>query len=299
MKIKYRYGSPIKRAPAGLGGTRPSPWPSTPTAASWSEMSGRHNVASLAEAVKGKTPEEAAEEFRRFGRKVMASTIELADGKYLDRTGEMIEKVAEQTGIHFPHRLQRYVELSIIGPRPLDRWNVAVSTLVELRMQVFSCSLLKALQDAGVPTEGTPCREFCLASFRVAAEKCGLETQTTPPGWWWRPASSMSTPTMTWPCSHAGRRLQSQQGVTTEVIGNCGTGAAPATAAYLDYYQMFLAESWARSMPSLGAPRRSSTGRWRRRALPSTWPPSFPTARYASWPWAWRTAHLRRPRWRL
>jgi hypothetical protein len=177
MKIKYRYGSPIKERLLVLE-EPPRPLAFDADRAFVVEMSSRHNVASLAEAVKGKAPEEAAEEFRRLGREVMASTIELADGKYLDRTGEMIEKVAEQTGIHFPHRLQRYVELSIIGPRPLDRWNVAVSTIGELRMQVFSCSLLKALQDAGVPTEGTPCRELCLAGLRAAAEKCGLKVQT-------------------------------------------------------------------------------------------------------------------------
>jgi len=176
VKINYRYGSPIKERLLVLEE------PGRPLAFDADrgfvvEMSSRHNVASLAEAVKGKSPKEAAAEFRRLGREVMASTIELADGKYLDRTGEMIEKVAEQTGIHFPHRLQRYVELSIVGPRPLDRWNVAVSTLVQLRMQVFSCALLKALQDAGVPTEGTPCREFCLAGFQAAAEKCGLKVQ--------------------------------------------------------------------------------------------------------------------------
>jgi hypothetical protein len=176
MKINYRYGSPIKERLLVLEE------PGRPLAFDADrgfvvEMSSRHSAASLAEAVKGKAPEEAAAELRRLGREVMASTIELADGKYLDRTGEMVEKVAEQTGIHFPHRLQRYIELSIIGPRPLDRWNVAVSTIGELRMQVFSCSLLKALQDAGVPTEGAPCREFCLASFRVAADRCGLAIQ--------------------------------------------------------------------------------------------------------------------------
>jgi hypothetical protein len=176
MKITYRYGSPIKERLLVLEE------PGRPLAFDADrgfmvEMSSRHSPASLAEAVKGKAPKEAAEVLHRLGREVMASTIELADGKYLDRTGEMVEKVAEQTGIHFPHRLQRYVELSIIGPRPLDRWNVAVSTVVELRMQVFSCSLLKALQEAGVPTEGTPCREFCLASFRTASDKCRLEIQ--------------------------------------------------------------------------------------------------------------------------
>jgi len=177
MKIKYRYGSPIQERLLVLED------PGQPLLFDADrdfvvEMSRRHNVGSLAEGVKGKGPKEAAEELRRLGREVMASTIELADGRYLDRTGEMVEKVAQQTGLHFPHRLQRYVELSIIGPRPLDRWNVAVSTLDELRMQVFSCSLAKALEEAGVSTQGTPCREFCLASFQMAADKCGLKLRT-------------------------------------------------------------------------------------------------------------------------
>lgn len=177
MKIKYRYGSPIKERLLVLED------PGQPLLFDADrgfvvDMSKRHNVASMAKGVKGAPPKKAADEFRRLGREVMASAIELADGKYLDRTGEMVDKVAEQTGIHFPHRIQRYVELSIIGPRPLDRWNVAVSTIDELRMQVFSCSLLKSLQEAGVSTEGTPCREFCLAGFQVAADKCGLKLKT-------------------------------------------------------------------------------------------------------------------------
>jgi hypothetical protein len=178
MKITYRYGSPIKERLLVL--EEPGRQLAFDADRGFVvEMSSRHSTASVAEAVKGKASEQAADELRRLGREVMASVIELADGKYMDRTGEMVEKVAGQTGIHFPHRLQRYVELSIIGARPLDRWNVAVSTLAELRIQVFSCSLLKALQEAGVPMEGAPCREFCLASFRVAADKCGLEVQVT------------------------------------------------------------------------------------------------------------------------
>lgn len=178
MKIKYRYGSPIEERLLVLEE------PGRPLAFDADrgfvvEMSRRHSLPSLTEPVKGKPAEKAAEEFRRLGREVMASTIELADGKYLDRTGEVVELVAKQTGIDFPHRLQRYVELAIIGPRPLDRWNVAVSTTSELRMQVFSCSVLKALEDAGVPTKGTPCREFCLAAFQAAVDKCGLKVETT------------------------------------------------------------------------------------------------------------------------
>ncbi len=178
MKIKYRYGNPIKERLLVLED------PGKPLLFDADrdfvvEMSTRHNVASMADAVKGKTGKKATDELRRLGRETMASTIELADGKYMDRTGEMVEKVAEQTGIHFPHRLERYVELFILGPRPLDRWNVAVATVDELRMQVFSCSLAKALQEAGVSNQGAACREFCLAGFAAAADKCGLKVRTT------------------------------------------------------------------------------------------------------------------------
>ena len=177
MKIKYRYGSPIKERLLVLEEAG-QPLLFDADRGFVVDMSSRHNVASMAEEVKGKAPKSAVDEFRRLGREVMASTIELADGKYIDRTGEMVEKVAQQTGIHFPHPVQRYVELFIIGPRPLDRWNVAVASSSELRMQVVSCALAKALQDAGVSTEETPCREFCLAGFQVAAEKCGLKLKT-------------------------------------------------------------------------------------------------------------------------
>ena len=177
MRIRYRYGSPIKERLLVLEE------PGQPLAFDADrgfvvEMSSRHSLVSLTEPVKGKAPQKAAEEFRRLGREVMASTIELADGKYTDRTGEVVELVAKQTGIDFPHRLQRYVELAIIGPRPLDRWNVAVSTTSELKMQVFSCSLLKSLEEAGVPTKGTPCREFCLAAFQAAVDKCDLKVES-------------------------------------------------------------------------------------------------------------------------
>jgi len=177
MRIKYRYGSPIRERLLVLEE------PGRPLLFDADrgfvvEMSVRHNLASMAGTLKGKEPKKAAEEFRRLGKEVMASTIELADGKFMDRTGEMVEEVAKQTGIQFPHRLQRYVELSVLGPRPLDRWNIAVSTTSELRMQVFSCQMLKALQEAGVETKGTPCREFCLACFQVAADNCGLKVQS-------------------------------------------------------------------------------------------------------------------------
>lgn len=138
------------------------------------DLSDRYSAKALAEDVKGKSAEAAKDAFERFGRELMAATVELVDGKYMDRAGEMLKKVAKQTGITFPHEVERYIELSIIGLRPFDRWNIAESTIKKLCIQVQSCAINKGLEDGGV--EGAaqvPCKALCLASFAAAAEKTG------------------------------------------------------------------------------------------------------------------------------
>ncbi len=135
------------------------------------EVSSRCNVKALAEGLAGKSEREVKEALQRFGQEVMEVTAELADGKYLDRTGEMVAKVAAQTGVFFPHPVQRYVELSIIGARPLDQWNIRESTVRSMCLQVFRCSVLRELEAAGVNTDGLPCQGLCLGSFEVAGSK--------------------------------------------------------------------------------------------------------------------------------
>jgi hypothetical protein len=135
------------------------------------EVSSRCNVKTLAEGLAGKPERQVKQALRRFGEEVMEVTAELADGKYLDRTGEMVAKVAAQTGVSFPHPVQRYVELSIIGTRPLDQWNIREATVNSLCLQVFRCSVLQELQAAGVNTDGLPCKGLCLGSFEVAGTK--------------------------------------------------------------------------------------------------------------------------------
>jgi hypothetical protein len=137
------------------------------------EVSVACDAKAFVQSLKGKSEKEAEEALAAFGRKVMETTIGLADGKYLDRTGEMIEKVAQRTGISFPHRFERYVELSIIGSRPLDRWNITKATTKELRLQLFACAIQRELKEAGIEFEGMACKALCMASFRAAAEKTG------------------------------------------------------------------------------------------------------------------------------
>jgi hypothetical protein len=135
------------------------------------EITSKFDIVAVAKSLQGKDEKEAYKALEELGKKVMKLTIELADTKYLDRTGEMVEKVAKQTGISFPHRLGRYLELSIFGLRPTDRWNISKATTKEVVLQVSACAVYKALEDAGI--KGLPCQAFCFASFEAAAEKTG------------------------------------------------------------------------------------------------------------------------------
>lgn len=128
------------------------------------------DIGALVESVKGKDEKVALEAMEAFGKELMKLTIELADSKFIDRTGEMLERVAKQTGISFPHRFERYVELSILASRPTDRWNITKATTRELVLQVSSCTLNKAMAEAGL---ALPCKAMCLASFEVAAARTG------------------------------------------------------------------------------------------------------------------------------
>jgi hypothetical protein len=172
MKSRYRYGKPIPDRLMTLED------PGRPLAFDADrglveDLSQQCDIKSFVGGLKEKGKGEREAALRAFGKSVMEATIELADGKYLDRAGEVIEKVAEQTGVSFPHRLERYVELSIIGSRPVDRWNITKATTKELTLEVFSCSVLREMQEAGLEPDGGLCHDFCLASFQAAARKTG------------------------------------------------------------------------------------------------------------------------------
>jgi len=135
------------------------------------DVTQKFDIGAAAKSLQGKDEKETYKALEDLGKKVMKLTIELADTKYLDRTGDMVEKVYKQTGISFPHRLARYVELSIFGLRPTDRWNISKATTKELVLQVSTCAIHKALEDTGI--KGLPCKGFCFASLEAAAEKTG------------------------------------------------------------------------------------------------------------------------------
>lgn len=142
------------------------------------EMSALFNLRELAEKLR-ETPDDQRKVYDEFGRSVMQKVFELADSKYRDRTAEMIELVAKQTGVRFPHSLQRYVELSVLSLRPQDKWNVTLSTIKEMRFQEYSCSMHATLAEAGINLEGLPCGASCIAGFIEAAKALSLKMRVT------------------------------------------------------------------------------------------------------------------------
>ncbi|GAF94420.1 unnamed protein product [marine sediment metagenome] len=175
MTMGWKYAKPVKEKLLNL--EEPGkPLPFDADRRLVEEITSKFDIATVAKSLQGKDEKEAQRALEELGKEVMKLTMELADTKYMDRTGQMVETVAKQTGISFPHRLGRYVELSLLGLRPTDRWNIAKATTKELVLQVSSCSIQKALAEAGV--KGLPCKGFCLASFEIAAEKTGNQIKT-------------------------------------------------------------------------------------------------------------------------
>ena len=120
---------------------------------------------------------ETSEDFlTKQGKAFMSLLIREADSDaYRDRTADMIERVAQQTGIRFPHVFERYVELGILTLRPRDAWTVTEATTKALKVRSFNCSLGKMFAEKGINN----CQTFCTAANQAAAEKAGVNLQMT------------------------------------------------------------------------------------------------------------------------
>lgn len=133
------------------------------------EVSSKSNISELTQKLKGKEKKAALALFSTFGTELMKRVAEVGEG-HKDRAWEMIEICAKQTGISFPHVLQVYVELFTLCSRPIDKWAIAESHPKTMRIQQYTCSYLKAQQDAGLMTDGLPCRALCLSAFEYASK---------------------------------------------------------------------------------------------------------------------------------
>lgn len=123
------------------------------------------------------TDGESNEDFlAKQGKKFMNILIREADSEpFRDRTASMIERVAQQTGIRFPHVFERYVELGILTLRPRDAWTVTEATTKSLKVRSYNCSLGKMCIEKGINN----CQIFCLAANEVAAKKAETKVNMT------------------------------------------------------------------------------------------------------------------------
>jgi hypothetical protein len=132
------------------------------------------NLDQLAAELQGRDPEGARKVFDNFGSRWMQAVVAAGDGEFKDRTGEMVELIARQTGLRFPHVFSRYLELSLLSLRPLDKWNVVRSTARELIFEEYSCAIFEKLKSAGMDLRGTPCSAVCFARFAQAMRKAEI-----------------------------------------------------------------------------------------------------------------------------
>lgn len=133
------------------------------------EVQGKADIDKLATDLEGKSGDDAKAIYQAFGKALMEATVDAADNKFKDRTGEMVETIAKQTGQNFPHRFSRYIELSILSLRPHDKWNIKQSSTVVLKVEEFGCKIYKTLTEKGIDLKSLPCRELCFATFEAAA----------------------------------------------------------------------------------------------------------------------------------
>ena len=133
----------------------------------------KNNFSGLIENLKGKKREEAESLFSGFGAALMEA-VEEAGQQKKDRAWEVVEICTRQTGISFPHVLQVRAELFTLCSRPIDKWAVVESHPGKMRVHHYSCSYLKAQQDAGLDIDGLPCKALCLSAFETASRHCSV-----------------------------------------------------------------------------------------------------------------------------
>ncbi|RMF96120.1 MAG: hypothetical protein D6734_04345 [Candidatus Schekmanbacteria bacterium] len=125
-------------------------------------------VKKFAEAVKGKSPEEADEAGKKIFEEyasALAKHILQTEKDVRDRTAELIYEVAEKTGHHFPSIPQRLIEMALLSTRLEDKWRWVCISYKRLAYSVKKCTVYDALVEAvGKEIADTlPCRHYCIA----------------------------------------------------------------------------------------------------------------------------------------
>lgn len=113
-------------------------------------------------------------EFRNAGLKAGMAAVDAGD-KHRDRTAEMIEMVAEKTGMKFPSIVQRYLEIWILCTGLSAKWQIMQVNPAGFVYEVKQCTL-KERAGIDLPQSGDPpCAGYCLGALEAMADKVGID----------------------------------------------------------------------------------------------------------------------------
>lgn len=125
-------------------------------------------IISLAGGISGADPGRV--EFREAGLKAGMAVVEAGD-KYRDRTAEMIEMVAERTGMTFPPVIQRYLEIWLLCTGLSEKWQIRQANPAGIVYEVRQCTL-KERAGIDLPESGDPaCAGYCLGALEAMSGK--------------------------------------------------------------------------------------------------------------------------------
>lgn len=112
-----------------------------------------------------------------WGINLIKKTIELSKNPK-DRTGQIIEEVANKTGHLFPHIPQRYLEIAYLVIRPKDKWEITSSTLYNFTHTIYRCNIYKKLGNANENmANNLVCKNICLKLLQTLFNDLGIKIE--------------------------------------------------------------------------------------------------------------------------
>lgn len=118
--------------------------------------------------------------FGTFGLRLALRILEL-EGKYRDRSAELIYLVVEQTGHLFCSIQQRLLEIGMLAVMNENKWKYKEVSYKRLAYEVSKCIVYEALKEllGKEVADKVPCRHFCLGFIRGICEGTGIGDSMT------------------------------------------------------------------------------------------------------------------------
>jgi len=118
--------------------------------------------------------------FGTFGLRLALRILEL-EGKYRDRSAELIYLVAEQTDHPFCSVQQRLLEIGMLAVMNENKWKYKEVSYKRLAYEVSKCVVYDAMREMldKEIADQVPCRHLCLRFLRGICEGTGIGDSMT------------------------------------------------------------------------------------------------------------------------